>query len=78
MTRLNARAAQYGGRILQARRRRNRATPPCRQPARAGETASEKPDSTRKKTTARRPYNSQPSQKGPELPGNSGKVSSRQ
>ena len=62
-TRLNASAAQYGGRIRQARRRANRlAPPPSRQPLPAGPTASEKPDTTRKNTTARWPYRSQPTQ----------------
>ena len=71
--RLNASAAQYGGRIRQALRRANtRAPPGSRQPARAGPTASEKPDTTRKNTTARWPNISQPVQYGPWLAGKPG------
>jgi hypothetical protein len=40
--------------------------------------AKENPDSTRKKTTAKRPYISQPSQDGPELAGNPRNTSSQQ
>ena len=54
-TRLKTRAAQYGGRMRQARRRANRDTPSSRQPWRAGDRASEKPDSTMNTTTANRP-----------------------
>ena len=53
--RLKARAAQYAGRIRRARRRANEATPPSRQPRRAGARASEKPERTMKTTTANRP-----------------------
>ena len=53
--RLNARAAQYGGRMRQARRRTNREIPSSRHPRRAGARASEKPDSTMNTTTANRP-----------------------
>ncbi len=53
--RLKARAAQYGGRMRRARRRANRAIPSSRQPWRAGDRASENPDSTMNTTTAKRP-----------------------
>src|SRR6185437_14183473 len=71
--RLNASAAQYGGRIRQARRRANSPTPPGSvQPAPAGPTASEKPETTRKNTTARWPNISEPVQYGPWLVGKPG------
>jgi hypothetical protein len=53
--RLKTRAAQYGGRMRRARRRANLETPSSRQPWRAGDRASEKPDSTMNTTTAKRP-----------------------
>ena len=53
--RLKARAAQYAGRMRRARRRANRGNPSSRQPWRAGDSASEKPDSTMNTTTANRP-----------------------
>lgn len=53
--RLKTRAAQYGGRMRRARRSANWGTPSSRQPWRAGERASEKPDSTMNTTTANRP-----------------------
>src|SRR3954451_19928491 len=59
MMRLNTSAAQYGGRIRQARRCAKRALPPSCQPLRAGETAREKPDRAMNTTTARCPYSSQ-------------------
>ncbi len=52
--RLKARAAQYGGRMRLALRCANRETS-SRQPLPAGDRASEKPDSTMKTTTAKRP-----------------------
>src|SRR4051794_22940239 len=55
ISRLNPSAAQYGGRIRQARRRANLQVPPRRQPIRAGPTDREKPESTMKTTTANRP-----------------------
>ena len=63
--RLNASAAQYGGRIRHARRRANSPTLRSCQPDRAGAIASEKPDSTMNTTTAKCPYMSQPSHHGP-------------
>ena len=69
MIRLKIKAAQYGGKILQARRWANRSVPPSCHPRRAGAMAKENPDSTMKTTTARCPYTSQPSQAGPVLAG---------
>jgi hypothetical protein len=69
MTKLNARAAQYAGRIRRARRCANRATPPSRHPRRAGAMANEKPDRTMNTTTATWPYASQPSHIGPVFAG---------
>ena len=53
--RLNARAAQYGGRIRHARLRANSRTLRSCHPEREGPIASEKPDSTMKTTTAKCP-----------------------
>jgi hypothetical protein len=50
--RLNARAAQYGSRMRQARRTANRFVPPACHSWLAGDTAREKPDSTMKMATA--------------------------
>ena len=69
MIRLKINAAQYGGKISQARRSANRTVPPSRHPRRAGAMAEENPDSTMKATAARCPYTSQPSQAGPVLAG---------
>jgi hypothetical protein len=52
---LKASAAQYAGRMRQARRCANREMPSSRQPWRAGDKASENPDSTMNTTTAKRP-----------------------
>jgi hypothetical protein len=55
MMRLNTSAAQYGGRMRQARRWANRALLPSCQPLRAGEMPSEKPESVMKSATAKWP-----------------------
>jgi hypothetical protein len=55
ISRLNANAAQYGGRIRQARRRANSLTLASRQFARAAPSPNENPDSTMKTATANRP-----------------------
>ena len=55
IARLNRSAAQYAGRMRQARRRAKRESPSSRHPFRAGAMASEKPESTMKTTTAKRP-----------------------
>src|SRR5215831_5251776 len=55
ITRLNPSAAQYGGRMRQARRCAYVAIDLNRHPERAGPRPSEKPDSTMNMTTANRP-----------------------
>src|SRR3954447_19823704 len=64
IARLKARAAQYGGRMRQARRRANVASDSNRHPDRAGPRPSEKPDRVRNTITAKRPYVSSAAQKG--------------
>ena len=53
--RLKTRAAQYAGTMRRTRRYANRERLSSRQPRRAGDRASEKPDSTMNTTTANRP-----------------------
>src|SRR5215469_5032203 len=55
ISRLNTRAAQYGGRIRQARRCAYVAIDLSRHPERAGPSPSEKPDSAMNIATAPRP-----------------------
>jgi len=55
ITRLNPRAAQYGGRMRQARRCEYVAIDVSCHPERAGPRPSEKPDSTMNMATAPRP-----------------------
>lgn len=55
ISRLNSNAAQYGGRIRQARRRAKPLTLASRQSARAAPRPNENPDSTMKTATANRP-----------------------
>ena len=55
ITRLKPSAAQYGGRMRQARRRAYDVIDVNRHPERAGLRPSEKPDSVMNMTTANRP-----------------------
>src|SRR5215475_9286365 len=64
ITRLNPSAAQYGGRIRQARRCAYVAIDLNRHPERAGPRPSEKPDRMMKIATPARPYISQAAQNG--------------
>src|SRR5437763_662664 len=71
-------AAQYGGRILQARRPMKRRVPPeSVSPRRIGASDSENPDTTMNTATARWPYSIHPTHQGPILRGNAGQTDSQ-
>ena len=69
ISRLNPSAAQYGGRMRQARRCANVAADGNRHPERAGPRPSEKPDRTMNIATPPRPWLSKAAQNGTDAAG---------